>query len=279
MPARLAKIRKSLVLVGMLVPVVLLIGVGCILHRSHQAMLASNHLVAHTLEVESKLARLRSHLAEAESAQRGYILTQRHEFIESFTAAVGRVAPEEKELLALTVDNPSQQQRLKKLAEAIAAKIDVLQRGLSLTTTAQHDEAVKIMNTGGGRELMTEIHRLITAAAAEEEVLLRTREKAMAEKGALNAEVSYALIAFAGATALGVLMLLWRFQRAQALVTVCAWSKTIEHQGEWLSFEDYLEKRFGFNISHGISPEEAAKFTENLAQRRKQQQENSRAAV
>ena len=68
---------------------------------------------------------------------------------------------------------------------------------------------------------------------------------------------------------LGVLLLLRHMQRCQALITMCAWSKTVEHEGEWLSFEDYLQKRFGFNISHGISPEEAAKFTQTLATRRK----------
>lgn len=49
-------------------------------------------------------------------------------------------------------------------------------------------------------------------------------------------------------------------QRVQALVTVCAWSRTVEYEGEWISFEKYLLKRFNVNTSHGISPAEAEKM-------------------
>jgi len=48
--------------------------------------------------------------------------------------------------------------------------------------------------------------------------------------------------------------------RVNALVTVCAWSRTVEYEGEWISFEKYLLKRFNVNTSHGISPEEAEKM-------------------
>ncbi len=43
------------------------------------------------------------------------------------------------------------------------------------------------------------------------------------------------------------------------LVTVCAWSRTVEYKGEWLSFEEYLKRRFNLDTSHGISPAEAKK--------------------
>jgi len=48
-------------------------------------------------------------------------------------------------------------------------------------------------------------------------------------------------------------------QRVQTLVTVCAWSRTVEYEGEWISFEQYLLRRFNVNTSHGISPAEAEK--------------------
>jgi hypothetical protein len=49
-------------------------------------------------------------------------------------------------------------------------------------------------------------------------------------------------------------------QKVEGLVTMCAWSRTIEYEGEWISFEDYLQRRFGIRTSHGISPAEAAKL-------------------
>ena len=48
-------------------------------------------------------------------------------------------------------------------------------------------------------------------------------------------------------------------RRVNDLVTMCAWSRTIEYEGEWISFEQYLLRRFKINTSHSISPAEAKK--------------------
>ena len=47
-------------------------------------------------------------------------------------------------------------------------------------------------------------------------------------------------------------------------VTICAWSKTVEYQGEWISFEEYLGRRFNVVITHGISPAEAERALAEL---------------
>ncbi|MEO6738767.1 MAG: hypothetical protein ABIP20_00850 [Chthoniobacteraceae bacterium] len=53
-------------------------------------------------------------------------------------------------------------------------------------------------------------------------------------------------------------------ERVAGLVTVCAWSRTVEYKGEWLSFEEYLKRRFNLDTSHGISPAEAQKAFADL---------------
>lgn len=53
-------------------------------------------------------------------------------------------------------------------------------------------------------------------------------------------------------------------QRVESLVTICAWSRTIEYRGEWISFEQYLLRRFNINTSHGMSPDEAKKALDEL---------------
>jgi hypothetical protein len=39
----------------------------------------------------------------------------------------------------------------------------------------------------------------------------------------------------------------------EALITICAWSKKVRIDGEWVSFEEFLERRFGMRVTHGIS--------------------------
>jgi hypothetical protein len=53
-------------------------------------------------------------------------------------------------------------------------------------------------------------------------------------------------------------------ERFSGLVTICAWSGTIEHDGEWISFEQYLKRRFNLDTSHGMSPAEAQRMMAGL---------------
>ncbi len=48
----------------------------------------------------------------------------------------------------------------------------------------------------------------------------------------------------------------------EMIVTLCAWSNTVKHEGEWMTFEKYLERRFGLMTSHGISPSAIQKLEE-----------------
>ena len=47
-----------------------------------------------------------------------------------------------------------------------------------------------------------------------------------------------------------------RSERLGRLVTICAWSRTIHFNGEWLTLEEYLARRFNVNVTHGISPQQ-----------------------
>lgn len=44
------------------------------------------------------------------------------------------------------------------------------------------------------------------------------------------------------------------------LVTLCAWSNTVKHEGEWMTFARYLDRRFGLVTTHGISPSALEEF-------------------
>jgi hypothetical protein len=58
---------------------------------------------------------------------------------------------------------------------------------------------------------------------------------------------------------LGIVFLVVRLTRLEQLVTVCAWSHRLLYEGQWVSLERYLEKRFGIRASEGITTEQAAK--------------------
>ena len=45
------------------------------------------------------------------------------------------------------------------------------------------------------------------------------------------------------------------------LLTVCAWSKRVRYEGEWINLEQYLLLAHGLFVTHGISPEAFAEAT------------------
>lgn len=51
-----------------------------------------------------------------------------------------------------------------------------------------------------------------------------------------------------------------RSAELERLVTVCAWSKKIQVDGKWVTFEEFLVDNLGVQITHGIDPESARKF-------------------
>ena len=53
-------------------------------------------------------------------------------------------------------------------------------------------------------------------------------------------------------------------EQVSDLLRVCAWTRTVEFHGEWISFEEYLRRRFGIKATHGMSPEAVKKFLAEL---------------
>ncbi len=106
---------------------------------------------------------------------------------------------------------------------------------------------------------MDAIRALLNRMKAEEERLLVIREQRMDLQARLNFAALAGLVILSILFAGAIFYLYRRMTRLQEMVTVCAWSRTVEHKGEWLSFEEYMLRRFGIDTTHSISPEEAEK--------------------
>lgn len=51
-----------------------------------------------------------------------------------------------------------------------------------------------------------------------------------------------------------------RATELERLVTVCAWSRKIQVDGKWVTFEEFLVDTLGVRITHGIDPESAQRL-------------------
>src|SRR3954447_9325960 len=78
--------------------------------------------VAHTHEVTRQLAELQSLLKDAETGQRGYLVTGDKAYLRPYADALAAVGGVVDGLQELTADNPRQQERIGRLRPLVTAR-------------------------------------------------------------------------------------------------------------------------------------------------------------
>ncbi len=128
--------------------------------------------VRHSREVTTDLIDLLSVLKDAETGQRGYVITGKTAYLAPYTTARATVATKLDALRALTVDDPVQQQQLQRLRPLIDAKMAELDLAVALRRTQGFAAAAAEVSTDHGETLMDQIRAIVLTmqnrASAEE---------------------------------------------------------------------------------------------------------------
>ena len=111
---------------GFALAAVALIAVGILTYISVLRFRQDAGLVDHTHQVLNALSELRSSITAAESGQRGYIITGREEYLQSYQASVQAVDQNIQRLDDLTADNLVQQQNLNSLKPLVAQRLALI---------------------------------------------------------------------------------------------------------------------------------------------------------
>jgi signal transduction histidine kinase len=133
-----------------------------------------SHLVARA--TDSVLAEL----LNAETGQRGFLLTGREDYLQPFTAAAPAVAGAIAQLRALTADNPAQGERLTRLDRLAQAKLGELRHAIELRRSSGLDAVIAVVNNDQGKRAMDDIRGVLAQMRAEEARLLDERSAAAA---------------------------------------------------------------------------------------------------
>ncbi len=131
--------------------------------------------VSHTHEVISTLEDVFSLMKDAETGQRGYLLTGDEKYLEPYTTALARIADRVSDIERLTADNPEQQARLPLVKAQITVKKDELAETVSLRRTQGFEIARAVVATDRGKVAMDALRRHLAAMQEEERGLLRHR--------------------------------------------------------------------------------------------------------
>ena len=140
--------------------------------RARAVRQESAQWVMHTQEVQVAVEKLLSSAAEAEAAQREYLITGSAKDLEPFEAAESRVSRQIEELGSLTRDNPVQQQRVAALRTLAQVKAEALRATIALR---QRGDAAASRRAGGEAGGIPDQTRLLLSEMRDEETALLAR--------------------------------------------------------------------------------------------------------
>ncbi|HSI11991.1 MAG TPA: response regulator [Chthoniobacter sp.] len=131
--------------------------------------------VSHSHEVIGALEDVFTLLKDAETGQRGFILTGNERYLEPYNAALPRIDSRMVEVQRLTADNPAQQARIPTIKEQIAAKLAELSETIELRRRQGLDAALAVVQTDRGKGAMDALRAQVASMEDDEHKLLDAR--------------------------------------------------------------------------------------------------------
>jgi CHASE3 domain sensor protein len=163
---------------GFTVALVIIAAIGASAYVSTQRLLEANRWVTHTHEVIEGLEHALSVLKDAETGQRGFVLTGEEPYLEPYNAATGRIQHDIDALVALTRDNPAQQESLRQVKELSDAKLLELRETIQLRRQSGLEAALEVVRSDRGKTIMDKLRSVVATMTNREQQLLEERSDA-----------------------------------------------------------------------------------------------------
>jgi signal transduction histidine kinase/CheY-like chemotaxis protein/CHASE3 domain sensor protein len=150
---------------------------GAVAYFNLQTLRDDNQRIVHSHEVIIALDELLSSTQDAETGQRGFLLTNNEKYLEPYNSALLTIPPRLDEIAQLTSDNPAQKPRIAALKLHVGAKLAELKETIDLRGTQGLEAALAVVNSDRGKVEMDAV-RAQVAAVGQEEAELRSRRLA-----------------------------------------------------------------------------------------------------
>ena len=159
-----------------------------------------NAQVIRSQETMTAMGDVLSAVQDAETGQRGYLLTGDDAYLEPYRTALGVASARLEAMQRALADDPAQGDRLKVVARRVQDKMDELRQTIDLRRTQGFEAALAVVNSNSGKVAMDDIRARLAAMRAIE---LDKRARRLAEmESAYNA----ALTSGSASAALGIVL-------------------------------------------------------------------------
>jgi CHASE3 domain sensor protein len=241
------------------VPALLVLASVAMLVKSWNRSADATDLVTHTHKVQAEIQGLLSELREVASAQRGFAVTGNTDFLGHYPQAEKEVRARLNRLEALIHEYLLEHPELPLLRPLVEQHLALAATSIDLTRLGEDTSRAAALTTGRGQRLMDELRTMLDRMSHREANAMAVRLEELSRSTSNQRGVAAGIIAVQIALGLALALTAQKFTNLRQLVTMCAWTKKIKYQGQWLTLEEYLAVEHHVDVTHGISPEEAAK--------------------
>ena len=162
--------------IGLIVAALVVVVSATLAYRSQRNGEATSDRVARTLDTIERVQTLLEHLKDAETGQRGFLLTGTENYLARYNSAQATAPGELANLRSLTQDNPRQRARIASLEPLVAAKLSELRETVALRRAGDAEGALELVRTDRGKVTMDAIRGVIGDLQTEERRLLSERQ-------------------------------------------------------------------------------------------------------
>ena len=162
-------------LIGFSLAVVAVAIIALLSYQSLQSTAASSANLTQTIELLGRLDGLLSTLKDAETGQRGFLLTGEESYLAPYTDAKDALPGEFTSMRPLLVDRPEQRRRLDALESLANLKMAELDSTVVQRRAGKPDAALSIVRTDRGKIYMDRIRAAVSEMGAAERQLIAQR--------------------------------------------------------------------------------------------------------
>ncbi|MDB5808348.1 MAG: sensor hybrid histidine kinase [Betaproteobacteria bacterium] len=178
---------SAIVALGLGIALLLLTAIAVSSYYNIRKSQDSERSVSHTHAVIAAVESLLSDIKDAETGQRGFLLTGDESYLEPFTAALSGIPFQLRNLREINSDNPAQQRRIDRIGELVRQELEFLGASIKAKRTATLSDNATLAEFGMGKRTMDGIRSIGEDMQIEERSLLaaRSRESATSASHAM----------------------------------------------------------------------------------------------
>jgi CHASE3 domain sensor protein len=253
---------QILFFLGLSLPLVALLTIGWLVRQTSGRFQQSFFQVEHTYKVVNLVEQTQLHLLDAETERRGYLLAGGNDYLNSYGTAMTSVQKDIDQLQTLLGKNNLQQTNMVQLQDLINVRLGIDED--KMKTGDNLPDVLAVSLTVEGKKTMDEINNVLFQMREGEESQLNEREQ-RTEDDAISGQVATVILIGTVAVALiFIVFILVRLEKLQQFVTICAWTGQVKDGNDWIRLDEYLQRRFGLAVSHGVSREAAIKMMHEM---------------